>query len=106
MASGRISGFVEEDRKQMARPPERRRPHETAIVTSHRHRFLARRVRKKKIKGNKKGKMGVFRTSEIIRTMVCGGLPRLVGDYPHPGDGFGNRCVRAKRWYKKLSSLK
>ncbi|GFT57914.1 hypothetical protein NPIL_7591 [Nephila pilipes] len=43
MASGRISGFVEEDRKQMARPPERRRPHETTIVTSHRHRFLARR---------------------------------------------------------------
>ncbi|KAF8764904.1 B-cell lymphoma/leukemia 11A like protein [Argiope bruennichi] len=53
MASGRISGLVEEDRKQMVRPPERRRPHETAIVTSHRHRFLAlgvSRVREKSMR--------------------------------------------------------
>ncbi|GIY87541.1 hypothetical protein CEXT_211541 [Caerostris extrusa] len=73
-----------EDRKQMARPPERR-PHETAIVTSHRHRFLTRREGERKKKGiknkrtNGKGGRGLFfeRNNSNSSQPRCG-LPRLI----------------------------
>lgn len=69
---------------------KRRRPHETAIVTSHRHRFLSRG-------GNENSKKkGIFERKTIR------GLPR------RGGLSSGNRCLYQRVWGwrgKKLSGL-